>query len=407
MVAAAVATIAYLPARERLAESANRLVYGERHPPDEVLRTWGSRLSRVDPDGRAAAPAGRVAAQGARAPPRRGVDRQRRAPRAGGVGARPRGREASHRARGAAGHRARRGDRQRVAHGVAARGARGARPARSCASRLRATRASCSASSSSSGVPTTTCSTTRTTACSPSWPRQVGLALHNVELDSALQATLEDLKRANEELARVSCPHRGDRRRRASQDRAQPPRRRAAAPGRRSRSTSDWRRTSSPRIPETAAEMLEMLGDSVKETIQELRDLAHGIYPPLLMDSGPDRGAACGREPEPARRRRRDRRRRPVLERDRGGGLLLLPRGAPERGQARARGARDDPWSRSATASCSSRSADDGPGFDVAAATRWPRLRQHERPRGRDRRPGRVDLRAGRGRIGRRAHPGS
>ena len=46
MLAAAVASLAYVPARERLAESANRLVYGERHPPDEVLRTWGSRLSR-------------------------------------------------------------------------------------------------------------------------------------------------------------------------------------------------------------------------------------------------------------------------------------------------------------------------------------------------------------------------
>ena len=49
MVAAAVAALAYVPARERLAESANRLVYGERHPPDEVLRTWGGRLSRAIP----------------------------------------------------------------------------------------------------------------------------------------------------------------------------------------------------------------------------------------------------------------------------------------------------------------------------------------------------------------------
>ncbi len=49
MLAAAVASLAYVPARERLAETANRLVYGERHPPDEVLRTWGSRLSRSIP----------------------------------------------------------------------------------------------------------------------------------------------------------------------------------------------------------------------------------------------------------------------------------------------------------------------------------------------------------------------
>jgi signal transduction histidine kinase len=38
--------------------------------------------------------------------------------------------------------------------------------------------------------------------------------------------------------------------------------------------------------PDAAAEMLDALGDAVKDTIQELRDLAHGIYPPLLMDSG-------------------------------------------------------------------------------------------------------------------------
>src|SRR5204863_1997340 len=38
--------------------------------------------------------------------------------------------------------------------------------------------------------------------------------------------------------------------------------------------------------PTTAFEMLEALADSVKETIQELRDLAHGIYPPLPRDSG-------------------------------------------------------------------------------------------------------------------------
>ena len=49
MMAAAIVALAYVPARERLTESANRVVYGERHAPDEVLRTWGSRLSRATP----------------------------------------------------------------------------------------------------------------------------------------------------------------------------------------------------------------------------------------------------------------------------------------------------------------------------------------------------------------------
>jgi signal transduction histidine kinase len=38
--------------------------------------------------------------------------------------------------------------------------------------------------------------------------------------------------------------------------------------------------------PEGAAEMLAELGTAVQDTIRELRELAHGIYPPLLVDSG-------------------------------------------------------------------------------------------------------------------------
>lgn len=38
--------------------------------------------------------------------------------------------------------------------------------------------------------------------------------------------------------------------------------------------------------PTAAGAMLEQLSADLKETIQELRNLAHGIYPPLLVDSG-------------------------------------------------------------------------------------------------------------------------
>src|SRR5215472_12099875 len=38
--------------------------------------------------------------------------------------------------------------------------------------------------------------------------------------------------------------------------------------------------------PQSAAEMLDQLTSDVKDTIQELRELAHGIYPPLLADRG-------------------------------------------------------------------------------------------------------------------------
>jgi hypothetical protein len=49
MLAAAIAALLWLPVRERLTDIATRRVYGERHAPDEVLRTFGSRLTRALP----------------------------------------------------------------------------------------------------------------------------------------------------------------------------------------------------------------------------------------------------------------------------------------------------------------------------------------------------------------------
>ena len=49
MVAAAVAAISFAPARERLTDRANRQVFGARQAPDEVLRTFGSRMTRAIP----------------------------------------------------------------------------------------------------------------------------------------------------------------------------------------------------------------------------------------------------------------------------------------------------------------------------------------------------------------------
>jgi len=53
--------------------------------------------------------------------------------------------------------------------------------------------------------------------------------------------------------------------------------------------------------PAAATEMLDQLAGSVKDTIQELRELAHGIYPPLLADSGLGEAlrAAANRSPLP------------------------------------------------------------------------------------------------------------
>jgi signal transduction histidine kinase len=49
MVAAALAALLYIPTRTRLQRIATRLIYGERHAPDEVIRSFGSRLSRAIP----------------------------------------------------------------------------------------------------------------------------------------------------------------------------------------------------------------------------------------------------------------------------------------------------------------------------------------------------------------------
>jgi len=47
--AAGISALLYVPARRRLAEFSNRLVHGARRPPDELVRTVGARLSRAVP----------------------------------------------------------------------------------------------------------------------------------------------------------------------------------------------------------------------------------------------------------------------------------------------------------------------------------------------------------------------
>jgi signal transduction histidine kinase len=115
--------------------------------------------------------------------------------------------------------------------------------------------------------------------------RQVGLALHNVRLDSALQSTLDEVRRQAAEL-------------RASRSRIV-----AAADAERRRVERDLHDGAQQHLvalavnvrlvkdlvgedPAAASEALDEIAAEVKATVQELRDLAHGIYPPLLMDNG-------------------------------------------------------------------------------------------------------------------------
>ena len=115
--------------------------------------------------------------------------------------------------------------------------------------------------------------------------RQVALALHNARLDSALQVSMEALRRQADELrasrARVVASADAERRRieRDLHDGAQ--QRLVALMVRleeaRELATAD---------PARAADAIGELKGEVERALDEVRDLAHGIYPPLLAGSG-------------------------------------------------------------------------------------------------------------------------
>lgn len=285
MLAAAVASIAYVPARERLAEAANRLVYGERHPPDEVLRTWGSRLSRSIPMDelllqlaeslrkvlvlrRAEIWTGTpdrlelaVSVPDRTAPPLLlGPTEQPVVTRAGVTG-----------------------------NAWLEVWLPSLLEGRGDATQLRVAPAAHSGTLLGLLVIERAADgdqfTDEDDRVLTELARQVGLALHNVQLDSALQESLENLKQANDDLqasrARIVATGDAERRKieRNLHDGAQ---QHLVALAVNLRLTKDMLGDD----PEGAAEMLDALADAVKDTIQELRNLAHGIYPPLLMDSG-------------------------------------------------------------------------------------------------------------------------
>ena len=130
--------------------------------------------------------------------------------------------------------------------------------------------------------------------------RQVGLALHNSQLDTALQTTLDELRKQADALresrARIVASGDAERRRveRNLHDGAQ---QRLVALAVNLRLARDIIVDDE----ESGLEMLDQLAGEVQETIQELRELAHGIYPPLLVDSGLVEAlrAAANRNPLP------------------------------------------------------------------------------------------------------------
>jgi signal transduction histidine kinase len=132
--------------------------------------------------------------------------------------------------------------------------------------------------------------------------RQVGLALYNVRLGSALEASHDELKRQADELrasrARVVAAADAERRRieRDLHDGAQQHLVALAVNLKLARELAD----SDPR---QARAVLDELAGDVQDALENFRDLAQGIYPPLLVERGLGEGlrAAVARAPGPAR----------------------------------------------------------------------------------------------------------
>ena len=282
MVAATLAAVAYLPLRVRLADAANQLVYGERVAPDEALRTWGSRLTRAIPldellqqlteslrksmslaSAEVFTGSGGVYELAAGVPhrnvePLRVPDKDRAVVARAGVSGGTwidvwlpslSGTPAITRV-------------APIAHGgellgmvVVARPI-GANPFSDEDDRVLTELA-----------------------------RQVGLALHNVQLDSALQASLEELQRANLDLqeSRRRIVTAGDAERRKLErnlhDGAQ---QHLVAMAVKLRIAEDLIDDE----PREALDVIAELRSDLKDAIAELRALAHGIYPPLLSSGG-------------------------------------------------------------------------------------------------------------------------
>src|SRR4051794_668133 len=115
--------------------------------------------------------------------------------------------------------------------------------------------------------------------------RGLGLTLRNVQLDSALQASIDELRRHADELresrARVVSAGDAERRRieRDLHDGAQQHLLGLVVNLRLARELAEHE-------PAESIALLEAMGRDAKAAVEEIRELAHGIYPPLLLDRG-------------------------------------------------------------------------------------------------------------------------
>jgi signal transduction histidine kinase len=132
--------------------------------------------------------------------------------------------------------------------------------------------------------------------------RQVGVALHNARLDSALQATLDELRRQAEELRasrkRIVAGADAERRRieRDLHDGAQ---QRLVSLMVRVSEARELARSGS----QGTVAVLDELETELHAALDDLRELSQGVYPPLLSDEGLGEAlaAAAGRAALPCR----------------------------------------------------------------------------------------------------------
>jgi signal transduction histidine kinase len=294
MAAAALAAVLYAPVRERLWQLAIRLIYGERRPPEDALRTFGSRLSRAIPLDELLLQLGESLRKTMGDAAEIWTGSGGLLERVVSVPDRGPGRLTLTATEAAVVSRA----------GVSG-------PAWAAVwlpSLLTETARLVSTSSGAGGAPTVRVAPITHSGellgllvverrlgseqfgddderVLAELARQVGLALHNVQLDSALQASLDEVRRQAAQLrasrARVVAAADDERRRieRNLHDGAQQHLVALAVKLRIAQDLADS-------DPTATKEVLDELSGDIRETLRELRDLAHGIYPPLLLDSG-------------------------------------------------------------------------------------------------------------------------
>lgn len=115
--------------------------------------------------------------------------------------------------------------------------------------------------------------------------RQIGLALHNSRLDHALQGSLDEVRRQARELEasrRRLATAADEERRRIERDLHDGAQQHLVALS----VSLDLLAEVMEEDRTAAATVLAGLKGTVREAVEELRALAHGIYPPLLRDSG-------------------------------------------------------------------------------------------------------------------------